>query len=228
MEIAVFHGFEYAWVRHNPELVPIVATRPSCGKVQACLVVHANSKAKEPQDLKGACVVIPKSTKAHCMMFLDHLHKQPHLAACDCSPAKAPGQLYADEVLDNIVSEKCEAAVVDISILLAYQANKPGLSKQLKVLAESKELPSAVIVYRKGALTPAEAVKVRDGLMNCHKTSIGKQFIMFWNLDGFRDVDTDYIAGLDKCLKHYPAPAAPLVAPATAQTPIDSKPIDNK
>ncbi len=131
-------------------------------------------------------------------------------------------------MLDNIVSEKSEAAVVDISVLLAYQANKPGLSKQLKVLAESRELPSAVIVYRKGALTPAEAVKVREGLMNCHKTNIGKQFIMFWSLDGFREVDSDYIAGLDRCLKHYPAPVAALVTPATAQSPIDNKPIDNK
>lgn len=220
MEIAVFHGFEYAWVKHNPELVPLVVTRPSCGKVQACLVVNVNCKAKDPKELKGACVVLPRGTKAHCTMFLSHLQKQPKVEPGDCCAAKNAGQPFADEALDDIVSGKVEAAMVDIAILQAYQANKPGLSKQLKVLAESKELPSAVIVYRKGALSAAEATKVRDGLVNCHKTSIGKQFIMFWSLDGFKDVDADYLAGLDRCLKNYPAPAIPQIQPATAQTTI--------
>jgi ABC-type phosphate/phosphonate transport system substrate-binding protein len=223
MEIAVFHGFEYAWVKHNPEIVPLVITRPSCGKVQACLVVNVNCKAKEPQELKGACVVLPRSTKAHCTMFLNYLQRQPKVCAGDCCVAKNPGQQYADDALDDVVSGKSEAAMVDISVLQAYQANKPGLSKQLKVLAESKELPSAVVVYRKGALSAAEAAKVRDGLMGCHKTSIGKQFIMFWNLDGFKEVDAEYLASLDKTLKLYPPPAAPQVAPVNAQTTIDEK-----
>jgi len=74
VDIAVFHGFEYAWVKHNADLVPLVITKPSCGKVQACLVVHANCKAKKPQDLKGACIGLPKGSKAHCTMYLKFLH----------------------------------------------------------------------------------------------------------------------------------------------------------
>ena len=63
LDIAVFHGFEYAWVRSLPDLVPRRVTVPSCGKVQACLVVHESCKATEPKDLKGMCVGIPRGTK---------------------------------------------------------------------------------------------------------------------------------------------------------------------
>jgi ABC-type phosphate/phosphonate transport system substrate-binding protein len=206
LDIAVFHGFEYAWVKDTPGLVPLVVTKPSCGKVQACLVVHVDCKAKGPEDLKGACVVVPRGSKAHCQMFMDRVRECPKVQAGDCSSAKPVGKLHADEVLDNVVGGTAEAAIVDISMLIAYQANKPGLGAQLKVLAESELLPPAVVVVRKESLTANETKRIRDGLVNCAKTPIGKQFVQFWNLDGFAEVTPDYTALLDKSRKKYPAP----------------------
>ena len=175
IELAVFHGFEFAWVKNNPAIIPLVITSPSCGKVQACLVVHANNKAKSPQQLKGACVGVPRGTKAHCTMFLKHLQETADIAEGDCSamPWKSEG-LTPHEVLDDVVTGKCEAALVDIAHLETYHKFKPGLGKQLKVLSESELLPPAVIVCRKGALTDAQLQKVREGLLNCHKTPSGR------------------------------------------------------
>jgi ABC-type phosphate/phosphonate transport system substrate-binding protein len=209
VDIAVFHGFEYAWVKHQPEMIPVVITAPSCGKVQACLVVHADSKAKTVQELKGACVAVPHGSKAHCQMFLEWLRDKEKVKEGDCCPASFPkGELPTpDEALDAVVAKKCEAALVDISSLITYRAFKQGLSKSLKVLAESEELPSAVVVCRKGALTNEQVGKVRDGLLNCNKTAIGRTFTLFWQLDGFKEVTPAYNQALERTLKSYPPPA---------------------
>ena len=113
IEIGVFHGFEFAWVKNDPAFIPVVITSPCCGKVQACLVVHANSKAKSPQQLKGACVGIPKGTKAHCTMFLKHLQENTDISEGDCCPmpCKAAEGLTPHEVLGEVLCGKCEAAL---------------------------------------------------------------------------------------------------------------------
>jgi ABC-type phosphate/phosphonate transport system substrate-binding protein len=213
LDLAVFHGFEYAWVRDMPELVPIVVTVPNCGKVQACLVVNYESKALTPKDLKGACVAVPKGSKAHCQMYLDWVREHEGVPAGDCCPIKGTG-LSAEEVLDEVVNGKFDAALVDISALVAYELNKPGCFSCLKVLRKSDPLPPAVVVHRKGALTAQQVAAMRDGLLNCNKTPAGKTFTMFWNLKGFADVSAEYAAALDRCLKAYPPPALPAAPPA--------------
>lgn len=203
IDIAVFHGFEYAWVKDLPGIEPIAVTVPNCGKVQACLVVHANSKATHPKDLKGACVVVPKGCKAHCQMFLDRT--QESIPPGCCCPADLIG-LTPAEALDAVVEGRAPAALVDISAILAYQSNTPGLSRQLKVLCQSELLPSAVVVYRKGALTDKQVKAIRDGLLTCTKSAEGKIFAMFWNLKGFGEVSAAYKEALEACLKAYPPP----------------------
>ena len=49
----VLHGYEYAWVKDTPGLVPMCVTMPNAGKIQVCLVVNKDSKAKEAKDLGG-------------------------------------------------------------------------------------------------------------------------------------------------------------------------------
>jgi ABC-type phosphate/phosphonate transport system substrate-binding protein len=223
IDLAVFHGFEYAWVKHQENLVPIVITNPSCGKVQACLVVHANCKAKHPHQLKGACVALPKGTKAHCTMYLKYLHDIGDIPAGDCCPRNANGAvLTPEEVLDEVVTGKCEAALVDVANWENYCSYRQGLAKQLKVLVKSEPLPPAVVVCRKGALTQDQMNKVRDGLLNCNKTAIGRAFTMFWQLDGFKHVSPDYLAMLDRTLKEYPAPGV-IVGMTTPSTPMTPK-----
>lgn len=215
LDIAVFHGFEYAWVQDLPGLHPIVITNPSCGKVQACLVVRSDSKVKSPAQLKGACVAVPKGSKAHCQMFLERLCEKEKVGPGDCCPAKlAKGTtLTPEEAILSVVSGDFEAALVDISAILALQDDKPGLSEQVKILAKSELLPSAVVVCRKGAMTDHQIKKVADGLLNCHKTAIGRTFTMFWQLEGFKEVSPDYRELLQKCVKCYPPPAVLPQAP---------------
>jgi ABC-type phosphate/phosphonate transport system substrate-binding protein len=208
IDIGVFHGFEYAWVKDMPDLVPLVVTVPNCGKVQACLVVHADSKVTDAKDLKGACVLVPKMTKAHCHMYLERLRDK--IPAGDCCPAKS-GSLTPHETLIEVANERADAALVDISALLSLQRELPAAFKQLRVLKQSELLPSAVVVYRKGALDAKTIDKIRNGLIDCVNSPMGKLFAMFWQLKGFENVTPEYHAQVANSLKVYPAPVQPVV-----------------
>lgn len=207
VDIGVFHGFEYAWVKQHPELVPLVVTVPNNPKIQAVLVVNVSSKATKPADLNGACVVVPLATKAHCYMYLDRV--QESLPAGCCCQAKDGKEFTAEEALDAVANGKCQATLVDGAVLAAYQANKPGPGAELRRLSESEQLPSAVVVYRKDSISPTAISQIRNALVDANKTSQGRAFMLLWKLKGFEDVQPAYVADLDRVLKAYPPPAPP-------------------
>ncbi|MBA4190672.1 MAG: hypothetical protein C0467_22030 [Planctomycetaceae bacterium] len=214
IDIGVFHGFEYAWVKDTPGLIPMVSTVPNCGKIQACLVVKVDSAFKEPKDLKGACVVVPSGSKAHCHMYLERLRER--LPAGDCCPAKN-GNLSPEAALGEVAVGDADAAIVDVSSLVALERAIPGCYKQLRILAQSELLPSAVVVYRKEALNAATVAKIRNGLIDCVNTPIGKMFALFWQLKGFEDVSPAYHAHVARSLAAYPEPKSiPAAPPAPA------------
>ena len=136
-------------------------------------------------------------------MFLDHLREKCP-AGC-CCPAKG-NELTPAEAMGQVATGQAEAALVDLAALLSLQKELPGCFNQLRVLVESAELPSAVVVYRKEALDAATAARVRKGLIDCVKTPIGKTFALFWQLKGFDEVKPEYNKLVDEMLKVYPAP----------------------
>lgn len=202
LDIAVFHGVEYAWVKQHPELIPLLVTVPG-SKLQACLVVSTASKVKGAEELKGDSVAVPASTKAHCRLFLDRLKAK--LPEGCCGTAKVEGK-SVEEALDAVSGGTCPAALVDASALRSYKRDKPGAGDQLKVLVESEVFPSAVIVHRKDAFDAKTAAKVRDGLIKGTETAQGQLLTSLWRLKGFAAVSPDYLADLDTILKAYPAP----------------------
>ncbi len=202
LDVAVFHGFEYAWVKHHKELIPLLVTVP-IHKNRACLVVTVESKAKGPDELKGACVAIPANTKAHCRLYLERM-KETMPKEC-CGTAKLDGT-SVEEALDAVASGKCEAALVDASSLTAYQKDKPGVGKQLKVLSESGVFPAGVIVYRKDAFDAKTASKISTGLIKSVDTAQGRLLTSLWRLKGFAEMSQADRDELDKCLRNYPAP----------------------
>jgi ABC-type phosphate/phosphonate transport system substrate-binding protein len=205
IHVGVFHSFEFAWVRDRyPELQPLAVTIPPRRKLQACLVVHKDSEATEPKDLKGPCVAVPMFTNAPARLFLDRL--RAGLPAECCQSAKHDRQ-SPEEVLDGVAQGRHASALVDVSALTAYQANKPGAFKELRVLCQSELFPPGVIVYRKGAITAQQVGRVRQGLTTAKETAQGRAFLMLWQLQGFEDVPADFDAEMRRIAKAYPPPA---------------------
>lgn len=206
LQLGVFHGFEYAWVKaRHPDLVPLAVAVPPGRMLQACVVVHADSKLSGLADLKGEQVVIPRGSKAHCYLYLD---RQRAGLPVNCACAKTKPLVTAEEALDAVVNGDSPAALVDIAVLTGYQNLQPGAAKNLKVLCRSDAFPPGVIAYHRGSVDPVTVERMRHLLLTADRTPAGKPLIMLWNLKGFEDVPADYPARLDAILKAYPPPAA--------------------
>jgi ABC-type phosphate/phosphonate transport system substrate-binding protein len=202
LDAAVFHGFEYAWVKQHADLVPLLVTVPNT-KHRACLVVNVESKATGAKDLMGESIAIPPATKAHCRLYLERM-KETLPEKCCCT-AKLDGK-SVEEALDAVAADKCPAALVDASALLAYQKDKPAVGKQLKVLCESDPFPGGIVVYRKDAFDAKTATKIREGIIKSTEKPEGRLLTSLWRLKGFAEISPEYQTELDKCLKTFPAP----------------------
>jgi ABC-type phosphate/phosphonate transport system substrate-binding protein len=201
-QLGVYHGFEFAWVRkQHPNLVPLAVTVPPGRKLQALVVVHVDSKATSLADLTDESVVVPRGTKAHCILYLDRARAD--LPATTAVPKARPTVTPA-EALDAVVTGESAAALVDVAALSGYQSLQPGAHKQLRVLVQSVIFPQTVIAYDKGSLSEATVGKIRRLLTEAHTTPAGKPLMMLWNLKGFEDVPADYDAQLDKIAQAYP------------------------
>jgi ABC-type phosphate/phosphonate transport system substrate-binding protein len=203
LDVAVFNGFEFAWVRQNGDLVPLVVAVPQTA-AQACVVVHTDSKARTVADLKGNCLAVPNGTKAHCHLFVARCKEKLPDGALGTAKVETGNTL--EDALDAVSNKTCAAALVDLGALRGYQKNKPGVGEQLKVLAESEVLPAGVVVYRKGAFDAPTAAKVKDGLIKSTDKPQGQLLAGFWRLKGFSAVGPEYLTALDNSAKAYPAP----------------------
>jgi ABC-type phosphate/phosphonate transport system substrate-binding protein len=211
LNVGVFHGFEFAWVRQShPELIPLVVSVPHGRKVTACVVVHKDCPFEKVSELKDECLVLPKGAKAHCFLYLDKVRAGLPATIAAAKPSKTQS---AEEVLDEIVSGDSPACVVDAAQLAGYQTLKPGAFKHLKVMCESEAFPPAVIAYRKGSLSEQAVEKLRTGLINANATAAGKPLMMLWNVKGFEGPPSEYEALLAACAKAYPVPKAAPVSP---------------
>lgn len=213
LELGVMHGYEYAWVKaKNPDLVPISVALPNGGIVQAMVVVHEDCKAAKIAELDGESILIPRGTKAHCLLYLEKLRAGvPKTAA---RTVNKPG-LTPEEALNLVANGEAPAALVDAASLAAYKVLQPGASKRVKPLAQSDHFPPVLILTRKGAMKDETLAKLRDGLSVAHKTAQYKPLMMMWNMQGFENVPKDYDLQLEKCLQQYPVPNVPPASQAS-------------
>jgi ABC-type phosphate/phosphonate transport system substrate-binding protein len=203
LNLGVFHGFEYAQVRaRHRELQPLVVTMPHGRICQACVVVAKSNKAQKLADLTGEALVIPRGTKAHCLVFLDKARRG--LPAAVATPTPKPAQ-SVEEVLNAVVEGTYSAGLVDIGAFNGYLNLQPGASQHLKVLCRSEVFPVSVIAYRKGSLDDEAVAQIKQGLIGANLTPQGKPLMMLWNLKGFEDIPADYDIQLENTLKAYPS-----------------------
>jgi hypothetical protein len=216
LSAGVLHGFEFAWAKKaNPDLEPIIVSRPHESKLTGCIIVNAAGGQRpitNPGDLTGPCLVVSKGLKAHVHLYYENLRKgYPANVLQPTGPAKGT----AEDAITAVLNGDAEAALVDYAAVANYGALRPGAAKNIKILCESESFPVSVLAVKKGVIDEATLKQVRDGLTQAHKSSEGKMLMMLWNLKGFADVPKDYDAQLDRIYKAYPPPARIVPAVAT-------------
>jgi ABC-type phosphate/phosphonate transport system substrate-binding protein len=202
VQLGLFHGFEWAWVKdRHPDLKPVAVTVPH-KRAQACIVVNAKSTAAEPADLAGAEVVVPNGTKVHCDLYLARVRQD--LPAGACKPVKQ--DVWADDALDAVGKGKATAALVDAGVLAAYQNNVPGKGNLLRVLAQSDPFPPAVLVCHKDGLDAKTEQRIRAGLLSTKDDPKGRAFLLMWKLKGFEAAPAGFDDDLRRTREAYPPP----------------------
>lgn len=212
IHIGVFHGVEYAWVSQKyPDLKPLMIAVSKYHALKAHLIVHGESPATSFADLKGKDLGIPFRAREHLRLFVD----KQCLTAGQSNPKLFFNQVtkpaHAEAALDDVLTGKLAATIVDTIALENYAEVKPGCYKRLKTLKESEPFPTGVIVYRQGALSETTLNKFRQGMIAANKSERGRDLMGLWKLTGFEAVPADYVERCAAIMQAYPAPI-----PATA------------
>jgi ABC-type phosphate/phosphonate transport system substrate-binding protein len=208
VQLGVFHGVEFAWVRQNyPTLKPLVIAVNGPAYLRAHLVVRADSKIANGVNLKGKIVELPRMSSEHCRLFLERR----------CCPsgelpekyfAKVIGSSNAVDALDDVVDDDAQGVVVDEVVYEAYRKSKPGRAAKLKTVQQSEPFPCAVIAYQPGVLGDRILDAFRDGLIAAKENPKAQTLLKANRVTGFEAIPTDYEKSLLEIAKAYPPPTA--------------------
>jgi ABC-type phosphate/phosphonate transport system substrate-binding protein len=206
VQLGVFHGVEFAWVRaKHPELRPLAIAVNQDPHLHALVVVRAENNAADMSCFQDQVLAMPQQSKIHCHLFLERC----------CRVGRKPAQQFfskvatppnAEEALDDVIDKEASVAIVDGVAFETFKRRKPGRAARLRIVATSDVFPSAVIAYRPGTLDEPTLNKFRSGLFNANQNVMGKQMLTLWKLTAFEAVPADYEQNLADIAKAYPAP----------------------
>jgi ABC-type phosphate/phosphonate transport system substrate-binding protein len=206
MQLGVFFGHEFAWVREKyPEIKPLVIVVNQIPHQPAYLLVRKDDKLSTFADVKGKSLAIARHTHEPCYLFLERKCQATGVKMEDFfSKITRPDNV--EVALDDLVDGTVQAAVVDEAAISSYKRRKPGRFAKLKELEKSPIFPAGVVAYRPDKWNDADLKCVRDALLNAHQNPEGRQLLTMWKLTGFEPVLEDYDERLKSIAKEYPPP----------------------
>src|SRR5438874_10076563 len=132
MQLGVFFGHEFAWVRgKHPDLKPLVIVVNQLQYQRCYLLVRSDNTISSFADLKGKLLAMARHTPEPCHLFVER--------KCQKAGGKPDNFFskitYPDNVevaLDDLVDGSVQANIVDEVALNAYKRRKPGRYAKLK------------------------------------------------------------------------------------------------
>jgi ABC-type phosphate/phosphonate transport system substrate-binding protein len=201
LDLAVFQGFEYAWVcARQPDVKPLVLAVKHSKHLHAHLLVRKDAAARSPQDLRGQVLAMAAFTRPHCKMYLNKACAGPDFFK---AVARADS---AEEALDDLVDGLVGCALVDEAAYASYRQRKPARFDRLRELGRSECFPAALIAYRAGTLDEHQVKKFREGMVAASSTVHGRQLLTMWRTRGFEHLPDDFDRNLADIAKAYPRP----------------------
>ena len=206
IELGVLQGIEFAWAsQKHPELRPLVIAVNVHPNRQAHLILRADDPAEKVGDLKGKKLAIPRHSRDHCQLFIDH-----HCRKCgqptDQFFSQVNSRLNVEEALDKVFEETIQAAVVDDVAWECYQRRKPGRADHLKDFLKSQSFPDTVVAFRADYMDAPTLDRFRQALLRADQNALGRQLLTLWSMTEFQKVPKDYINMVKEIAKTYPAP----------------------
>ncbi len=207
VQLGIFQGFEFAWAQEKyPELRPLLIAVNQHPNRRAHLLVRGEARVKCLADLEGKELAIPRYSRDHCRMFIEHQCRQCG-KALDEFFAKVKTSMNAEEALDGVVEDTIQATVVDDVAWGCYKRRKPGRAEQLKDFLQSEWFPDTVVVYRVDSMPDATLHRFQEGLLRARENALGRQLLTLWFMTEFQRVPVDFAKMVKEIGKTYPLPA---------------------
>jgi ABC-type phosphate/phosphonate transport system substrate-binding protein len=204
LQMGVFSGDEFAWARDKfPKLQPLALGINVDRYPVVFVVTGRDSEVKSVAALRGKTIGMPAAGPHFLRTFLRHeTGKKP-----EAFFSKIKQEDNVEDILDDVVDGKVQAAAVDHASLQAYRRRKPGRFKQLKELARSKPFPPLVVAYYEGKLDEEYRQRFRKGLLGAVRKEKGRMVMTLFRLTAFEPVPKDFSKVLARTRKAYPPPA---------------------
>jgi len=204
LQLAVFHGFEFAWARQKyPELKAISIAVNKQPHLHAVLVVHQNCKATSYTGLQGKVVAMPMQNKEHCRIYFERRCVKPGV-----KPTKFFQEITdpndAFDALDDVVDRVAEATVVDSVAFDSYCSTKPARGRQLRILSQSEAFPCGVIACNPKRFDNESLSKIQSALLSAKESKAGLKLFEMIRITGFESVPANFEAHLNETARLYP------------------------
>lgn len=207
VHLGVFQGVEYGWVSQKyPELKPLMIAVSKYHSLKAHLIVKADDGAKGFGDLKGQQICIPFRAREHLNLFAEKHCSQTGMCTPKSYFSRVGKPLSSEAAIDEVLSGKSAAAIVDTLAWESYAEVHPGRYRKLKSAIDSESFPTAVVVYRQGFLSDATLAKFRQGMTTANKSEKGRELMTMWKLTGFEPVPPAYAQAVAEIIRAYPPP----------------------
>ena len=203
--LGVYQNHEFAWAQERcPELKALAVGINSQRYPVACVVTRRDNGAVEFDGLKGQPFAFPEGGQPYLTLFVDR----------QCAAAGAKPDAFfknvtisndGEEMLDDVVDGKVNAAAVDATTLEAYKRRKPGRFGKLKEVARSQPFPPVVVAYCGSFLDASTLAKFKKGLLDAQKKVKGEMLLTLARLTAFEAVPDDFTEVLARTRKDYPS-----------------------
>ena len=208
LHVGVFQGYEFAWAQEkHPDLKPLAIAVNSQRYPVAYVLAQRDNPAKDFAGLKGQSLCLPITNQEFLRLFVNR-QSEANGKKADAFFDKLTTPDNVEDALDDVVSGKVRAVVVDGAAVEAYQRRRPGRARQLKEVARSEPFPPAVVAYYGSTLDEATRRLFKGGLLGAAKKDKGEMLLTLSRLTGFEDVPEDFAKVLGETRKAYPAPEA--------------------
>jgi ABC-type phosphate/phosphonate transport system substrate-binding protein len=209
IQLAALPGIEYAWQGSKArELTPLVVAAKNDIRLQALLLVRSEAKTKTLAELKGKSLAMPKNSELHVHLFLQKL-----ITDAGQKPEKFFAQSTkhqdTDAAIEDVISGKANAIVLDSQSWAVYQERKPERAKKLKALAQSAFFPTAVFLAKPETMPEGEVKQLQDGLLHAHEKPFCRQILNCCRISQFLLPNAEYQQTVQNIVKEFPQPTKP-------------------
>jgi phosphonate transport system substrate-binding protein len=202
LEVISMPSVEYLRLRDRSILVPaFVALHTDGTGIRFALITRNDSGIRSVPDLKGKTVLAISANK----LEVGHLWlEQRLLKEVKKSPASFFKQIKEvkkiSQAIMGVFFRQADAALVTMAGLGAAKMLNPQLDRQLRVIAESRELSDSITCFPAN-LSEKTRRTLENGVMKINESSASKQLLTILQSSGLTPYKQAHFAGLEELLR---------------------------